>query len=44
MDARLKQKRLTMAKEAWIKNIMRVLEYSRDKAEEMYKQIKPKLD
>ena len=41
---KLKQKRLTLAKESWIQNIMRIQKYTRQKAEELFEKIQPKLD
>jgi len=41
---KLKQKRLTLAKESWIQNIMRIQNFTRQKAEELFETIKPKLD
>ena len=41
---KLKQKRLTLAKESWIKNIMEIQQFSRQKAEELFEKIKPSLD
>ena len=40
----LKQKRLTLAKESWIQNIMRIQKFTRQKAEELYEKIQPNLD
>lgn len=41
---KLKQRRLTLAKESWIKNIMRIQEIDRQKAEQLFEKIKPNLD
>ena len=41
---KLRQARLTLAKESWIKNIMRIQNYSRQKAEELFDKIKPDLN
>jgi len=44
MEDKLKQKRLTLAKESWINNIIRIQEIDRQKAEQLFEKIKPKLD
>ena len=41
---KLKERRLTLAKESWIRNIIRILGYSQRKAEELFEKINPKLD
>jgi hypothetical protein len=40
---RLRQARLSLAKQAWIKNIMEIQGYTRQKAEELFEKIKPTL-
>ena len=39
----LKQKRLTLAKESWIRNIMKIQQIDRQKADQLFKKIKPNL-
>ena len=40
-NEKLKQRRLTLAKESWLENIMRIQKYSRQKAEELFEKIQP---
>ena len=40
---RIKQARKSLARESWIKNLMRIQKYSRQKAEELFEKIKPNL-
>ncbi len=37
----MNEKRLEQLKEAWVKNVVRILGYSREHSEELYNKIKP---
>ena len=40
----LKKRRLALARESWIQNIMRLQGYSREKTEKLFEKINPRLD